>query len=295
MKNILLLIYFALSVSVSVAQQSTGGSRPATGGGTSNLKADSVALTPTSTNVPQSKLVYNSLLLKFDKSGGNLSGALNETEANSVVSASSVDLSLVTGNLIHITGNTTITSFGVVQAGTRRTLIFDTSLLLTYNSTSLILPGNASILTSPNDVATFVSEGGGNWRCTGYIKNDDSYTNYTPTFTGYGTLPVLTNGDCRYKMLSRNTYHLIIYVANGVSNATTCTFTLPFSWPNISSTGYRPCTVYNNGTPVFGTFKCRSGSNVVDVYPGVSAASAFTASGNKYIVIDAVFQSDLQP
>ncbi|MFL9881301.1 hypothetical protein PQR63_23085 [Herbaspirillum rhizosphaerae] len=73
------------------------------------------------------------------------------------------------GNYLHITGTTTITSLGTIAAGVSRTVVFDGSLTLTHNSTSLILPGAANIVTAAGDIAEFVSEGSGNWRCVKYV------------------------------------------------------------------------------------------------------------------------------
>jgi len=76
------------------------------------------------------------------------------------------------GNYFHITGTTTINSFSSLQAGTEITLEFDGSLILTYNATSLILPTSANVTTAAGDVATFISEGSGNWRCRSYQRRD---------------------------------------------------------------------------------------------------------------------------
>lgn len=75
----------------------------------------------------------------------------------------------IDGNYLHITGTTTITSFGTVAAGISRTVVFDGILTLT-NSANLILPGGANITTAAGDVAEFASEGGGIWRCVAYVK-----------------------------------------------------------------------------------------------------------------------------
>ena len=61
-------------------------------------------------------------------------------------------------------------AFDTVQAGARRTVQFTNVLVLTYNATSLILPGLANITTSGGDVAEFVSLGSGNWVCTSYQR-----------------------------------------------------------------------------------------------------------------------------
>ncbi len=94
-----------------------------------------------------------------------------QAQATNTASAATVDLgAIATGSYVHITGtNTTITSFGTVAAGISRVLVFDGALTLTHNATSLILPGGANITTAAGDVAEFVSEGSGNWRCTAYL------------------------------------------------------------------------------------------------------------------------------
>ena len=69
------------------------------------------------------------------------------------------------GDYIHITGTTTITSFGTaVAAGVRRTLIFDGALTLTHNATSLICPGAANIVTVAGTIIEVVAETTANWR-----------------------------------------------------------------------------------------------------------------------------------
>jgi hypothetical protein len=72
-----------------------------------------------------------------------------------------------TGNYFDVTGTTTITSIGTQQAGTLLMLQFDSALTLT-NSATLILPGHTNITTVTGDVAIFISEGGGTWRCISY-------------------------------------------------------------------------------------------------------------------------------
>jgi hypothetical protein len=88
-----------------------------------------------------------------------------------IASAAAINLGAATGDYVVITGTTTITSFGTANAGTERTLVFSGVLTLTHNATSLILPGGADIVTDVGDIATFRSEGSGNWRCTGYQPN----------------------------------------------------------------------------------------------------------------------------
>lgn len=69
------------------------------------------------------------------------------------------------GNYIHITGTTTITSFGTAgRVGIRRTLIFDGALTVTHNATSLICLGAANIITVAGTIIEVVAETTANWR-----------------------------------------------------------------------------------------------------------------------------------
>jgi hypothetical protein len=98
-----------------------------------------------------------------------LTNALWEGKSNSIVAGGTTALNLANGNFIHITGNTTITSFGTVDAGARFILVFDGTPIITYNATSLIIPGNANKTAAAGDCCMIVSEGGGNWRIVGYF------------------------------------------------------------------------------------------------------------------------------
>lgn len=92
------------------------------------------------------------------------------TQGANVASASTVTMG--EGGYFNITGTTTITAlaFSTDKAGRVAVLKFAGALTLTHNATSLILPGGYSITTAANDVAAFVSEGSGNFRCLWYRK-----------------------------------------------------------------------------------------------------------------------------
>jgi Cu/Ag efflux protein CusF len=101
-----------------------------------------------------------------------LSAALNEAKGSDIASATTTNIGAATGTFVDITGTTTITGLGTIQAGTRRICRFTgAGLTLTYNATSLILPTNASIVTEAGDIAEFVSLGSGNWVCTNYTRD----------------------------------------------------------------------------------------------------------------------------
>lgn len=86
----------------------------------------------------------------------------------SVASATTTDIGAVLSQNVTITGTTTITSFGTVEAGTVRNIVFSGALTLTHNATSLILPFGANITTAARAAIRAVSLGGGNWRVTDY-------------------------------------------------------------------------------------------------------------------------------
>lgn len=89
-------------------------------------------------------------------------------KSSDIASATTTDLATATGNCVDITGTTTITAFGTLQAGTVMFLTFTGALTLTHNATSLILPTASNITTVAGDTSIFLSLGSGNWRCLDY-------------------------------------------------------------------------------------------------------------------------------
>ena len=90
--------------------------------------------------------------------------------SSTIASASTTNIGAANAEYLAVSGTTTITAFDTVTAGIYRVLKFDGILTLTYNATSLILPGGASITTAAGDTAGFVSLGSGNWRCEWYQR-----------------------------------------------------------------------------------------------------------------------------
>lgn len=88
-----------------------------------------------------------------------------------LASAATTDLGTVGTQNVTVTGTTTITSFGTA-ANLFRRLVFSGILTLTHNATSMILPGATNITTAAGDVASFVSDASGNWRCVAYQSSD---------------------------------------------------------------------------------------------------------------------------
>lgn len=111
---------------------------------------------------------------KIDKTGGTFTGLVQWAKSTNIASATTTNLATLTWNFAHVTGTTTITSFGTVTAWTQITLVFDGVLTLTHNATSLILPTGANITTVAGDSAIFESEWSGNWKCVSYVRQDGS-------------------------------------------------------------------------------------------------------------------------
>jgi hypothetical protein len=136
-----------------------------------------------------------SFVTQKDKS--TLENAIFENQGTTLPSAGVVNLNSATGNYLHISGTDTINSFGTCPAGARFVLMFEGILTLTYNATSLIIPGLANKTTAVGDCCMIVSEGSGNWRIVGYFAisggggggSVTGVTATTPLASSGGTAP----------------------------------------------------------------------------------------------------------
>lgn len=85
-----------------------------------------------------------------------------------IASASTVNLDNATGDLVDVTGTTTITGITLAE-GIEKTVRFAGILTLTHGA-SLVLPGGASITTAAGDFAVFRGYAAGVVRCVDYTK-----------------------------------------------------------------------------------------------------------------------------
>lgn len=119
--------------------------------------------------------------------------------ATDLASASTTNLGDINGDYVHITGTTTITSFGTTGAieGMVKHIKFDGALILTY-SANLLLPSVANITTTGGDRMGVVYQGSGVWRVLYYTKADGTalvgsgYTLAASQATTSGTLKDFT-------------------------------------------------------------------------------------------------------
>lgn len=85
-----------------------------------------------------------------------------------IASASTTNLETATGELVDVTGTTTITAI-TLSDGHRRVVRFTGILTLTHGA-SLVLPGAANIITAAGDVAVFEGYASSVVRCVGYMR-----------------------------------------------------------------------------------------------------------------------------
>jgi hypothetical protein len=132
-----------------------------------------------------------SFVTQKDKS--TLENAIFEAKGTTLASAATVDLNTATGNYLQISGTATINSFGTCPAGARFILMFQGIATLTYNATSLIIPGLANKTTAAGDCCMIVSEGSGNWRIVGYFAISGGGGGGSVTAVT-GTAPIASTG-----------------------------------------------------------------------------------------------------
>ena len=111
-----------------------------------------------------------------------------------LASASTTDIGSKTEALISITGTTTISSFGSsLGTGQSKVLVFSGALTLTYNATSMILPGAANITTAAGDTAVVASLGSSNYRVLSYVRaNGQQVSSTVQAANGTNSAPSIT-------------------------------------------------------------------------------------------------------
>jgi len=235
-------------------------------------------VTSTSTNTLTNKTVSSGTLIGVTtQSTTNFNGAFNATYTT-VASSSTVDLSTINANFISVTGTHTINSFGTVQAGAQRTILFNGSLTVS-SSTNIVLPGSTSIQTAANDIMVIVSDSGGIWRCVSYTSASGTIGTWSPSWTGFSSNPTVSVAE--YSLIG-DVCTVWLYAGAGTSNATTKTVTLPFAakYANIRSIE----SITNSGTNAAGLVQTTANSNILTCY-ATAAGGAWTASGSATVFL----------
>lgn len=200
-----------------------------------------------------------------------------EAKGADVASASTTTIWVTDGNFIHITGTTTITSFGTAgQAGDERTIVFDGALTLTHNATSLILPTGADITTAAGDTAIVRAETTANARVISYNRKSGvplvasappTYTTTTDSTTSDETTTSASYADTTLSItFSPGKAGLAVYSFNGTDS-------------QVSASGLVSYAIVEDGT-VVQEVACQKGSGN-DFYPiSMSHATQLTAASH---------------
>lgn len=204
------------------------------------------------TGLPAAGVVGTAAILGANTFTGTqaLSGAaLNEAAEVSIASAATVDIGAAASNNVLITGTTTITSLGTAAAGITRKGRFAGALTLTYNATSLILPGAANITTAANHTFEALSLGSGNWIVTKYQKANGTavvsagLTLGTPVATTSGTSVDITG-------IPAGTKQIIVSFDQTSTNGTSTKMLQIGTAAGIETTGYLSESVNLVASPV---------------------------------------------
>lgn len=121
----------------------------------SGLSADTISELTSAAGV-----TVDSVLLK--------DGRIDTNQGADIASASTINLETATGNVVDVTGTTTITAVTLSQ-GHWRWVRFTGILTLTHGA-SLVLPGAANITTAAGDFALFIGYATSVVRCAAYVK-----------------------------------------------------------------------------------------------------------------------------
>lgn len=187
--------------------------------------------------------------------GGTISGALtvineiNEAMGSDITASVTTDIANATGNYNEITGSASISSFGTIAAGARRTIRFKTSgAIIKHDATKLILPDDKDIITHTGYVADLVSLGSGNW----VMLNDRARR---PSFSVHKNAVDQTIPNSTYEKVTWSTE---LFDTN--SNFASSTFTptvagkylleAHIAFGTVSSGSINEVHIYKNGTSI---------------------------------------------
>ncbi len=138
---------------------------------------------------------------------------------NSLASAATTDLGKAASNSVVITGTTTITAFGssASLANPIYFLKFSGAILLTYNGTSLILPGAQDITTAAGDTSEVEYLGTGNWIVRRYTPGNGigNYMPITGSLTGASSYSVALPN---LNSAGNNRYNIEVFLTPGANS-----------------------------------------------------------------------------
>lgn len=222
-----------------------------------------------------------------------------------MASAATVDIGAATGQIVVITGTTTISSFGTAPSiGSRRTLVFASPLTLVHSST-LLLPGNGNITVNAFDWMEFVYYSAGVWRCVDYqVQNyNPNFISgtFTPTIIATTTNPTVsyTNRLGQYIKFGRMVffYWSIQGTVTDIGSGTLLVTGLPFSFnPQLSSgVGSLGLQLLLNGPGFIFDLSSYGGNSmrILDVAGDIQTTSVLRTGINTYLTGSGTYSTSL--
>jgi len=198
--------------------------------------ADKASTTDAQTGTDASKYITSDALAALWEKGADI--------------ASAATISLGEGGFYHVTGTTTITDIDWTTAkdGRGAWVVFDGILTLTYNATTLKLPGSANITTAAGDRAYFVQDSGDNVICLAYVRADGT------AITGGGVTllgTLTTTSGTTQSLTGIGGYKELYCEIEGVSGSSNGSLQVAVSSTNGAAYGSAAAIV--SGSPVAGS------------------------------------------
>lgn len=200
-----------------------------------------------------------------------------------IASATTVDLTAATGNLVRITGTTATT--GVTINNGQVVLCYPTGAWpLTYHATNMPIKGGESVTVAAGGTVIFSKDGNGTLHVE-IFQVEGAWKDYSASSTIVGWTSYTTK-LIYYKDIGKTRF---VYIhLDGTSNSTSTSFTLPSACTNTMNFGGQIRTD-DNGNTNLGHYVLTANTSTVNCYYGVSAA-AWTASGTKRLIGQFTYQ-----
>lgn len=183
--------------------------------------------------------------------GGGLTGPVDEAKGADIASASTINLTTATGNLVDVTGTTTITAVTLPE-GAERTVRF-TGILTLTNGASLILPTGANITTAPGDFAIFRGYAGGVVRLAFYQRANGAALTGPPALSLLSTVTASGASTVDIDTTFNSTYDDYIIMADGLTMSainSAIWITLKIGGSYVTTDYAYTCTNYGNTSMV---------------------------------------------
>ncbi|OQY86221.1 MAG: hypothetical protein B6D42_01750 [Anaerolineae bacterium UTCFX5] len=216
--------------------------------------------------------------------GLTLSGLQTFAAGADIASATTLDLTAATGNLVRITGTTATTGF-TINAG-QVVICYPTGAWpLTYNATTMPIKGGASYTCAAGDTVIFTKDGNGSLHVdifkadgTPLVGVETAWTDYSATSTIVGWSSYTTK-QIYYKDIGKTRF--VTFTLYGTSNSTSVSFTLPSASSNTVATNNGIRVIDNGAEGAIGLMGLLANSSTVTCYKSLLAA--WTNSGVKLV------------